>query len=84
MGRNKRGTTAKLKDEGCGCYEKTINKASTNERLEQVRKVAKQMAIDEKMPYVVVKKDNGSFTFMPEKFHAGSNSGEVVDCFSPL
>jgi len=41
---------------GCGCRQKNIDYASTDEYLQKIRKIAKNMAMDEGVWYVVVKR----------------------------
>lgn len=69
---------------GCGCFGKMIQNASKDEFLEKVFKIAKYTAVDEGTWYVVVRKNDGSYAYMPDQYYDEDNCGEIVVRVSPM
>jgi len=60
------------------CFQKSLERTRKNEYLSKLKKMAKQMANETGDPYVVIQKNDGSFTFIPEENFSGIISGKIV------
>ena len=69
---------------GCGCHGRMIQESSTNEFFKKICSIAKQMAVEENTWYVVVQKDDGSYSYVPEESIGESGSVKIKMRLSPM
>ena len=68
----------------CGCRGRNIEYASNEDFYNKVKKIAKGMATDEGVWYVVFKCSNGSYDFMREENFNNESGVAYVEHISPV
>ena len=69
---------------GCGCVGRNLEYASNYDFQNKIRKIAKNMAMDEGVWYVIIKCGGGNFDFIREKDFRGEGRATIVEYVSPV
>jgi len=67
-----------------GCRQRAINYASNDDFINKCRTIAKNMAMDDGVWYVIVKQNNGVFSWMSEAVAVKDSSVSIVEYASPM